>query len=630
MNPDHQSVAGGRWGSNLKMTTYSVGGHDPSEVHARSVETPEHHDLETGALNDGIKLGAQTGYPLAQNDLGVLYENGIGDVKKDFVQAAQWYKMSANHGLAVAQHNMAVLYEQGKGVSQDLSASFKMYSEAAKQGYAASQYNLAVSYALGRGVPADLEAALHWYCEAGRRDFEDAAEKVLTVQCEIHNARKQKLHDSTSEVEKNAGTCGSSSNEIGIALGLDPEPIDPHLIEAASIHMSQGDFDSAARLLRRAADQGMAQAQYNLGIFFYNGRGVQKDLGHAVYWFRKAAAQDYPNAVYMLAFMSENGLGYSKDLPSAFALYRQAASLQESDSQGKLALLMLDRDFQAMTGVRYREEGWDFVPPNHAEAKRLLKLSRNSENGVSERLLAMLGWDWPPLQMLARQYVDRMLATFASRRGSFLDYAEQRWSGVFEKSLWGRIESESERLHETATTSGKVESGWVVEPGREGRVVLVTVAARSDVKSLLRSFPNGDYCRMYRVERRHFRETADWDSRDFVHWMFLWDDENVQLHLLYQFSLKKLLNLIDLQIQHMRQSRQQEPKGILAKLRQTLTGRKPEEEALYNVQLPPRIMPESLVSVQAFQVVASELEAEERVLIEKGHRTELVDGGKKS
>lgn len=615
MNPDHQSVAGGRWGSNLKMTTYSVGGHDPSEVHARSVETPEHHDLETGALNDGIKLGAQTGYPLAQNDLGVLYENGIGDVKKDFVQAAQWYKMSANHGLAVAQHNLAVLYEQGKGVSQDLPASFKWYSEAAKQGYAASQYNLAVCYALGRGVPADLEAALHWYCEAGRRDFEDAAEKVLIVQSEIYKARTQNIHDSAPEL-KNAGTCESSSNEIGIFLGHDPELADPHLIEAASIQMSQGDFESAARLLRRAADQGMAQAQYNLGIFFYNGRGVQKDLGHAVYWFRQAAAQDYPNAVYMLAFMSEYGLGCTKDLPTAFELYRQAASLQESDSQCKLALLMLDRDFQAMTGVMYREEGWDFVPPNHAEAKRLLKLSCHSENGVSERLLTMLGWDWPPLQMLARQYMDRMLATFGSRRGSFLDYAEQRWSGVFEKSLWGRIESESERLHETATASGKVESGWVVEPGREGRVVLVTVAARSDVKSLLQSFPNGDYCQMYRVERRRFRETVDWDSRDFVHWMFLWDDDNVQLHLLYQFSLTKLLNLIDLQIQQMPQSRSEEPKGILAKLRQTLIGRKLDEEAIYNVQLPPRIMPESLVSVHAFQVVASELEAEEKAMIE--------------
>ncbi|MDP4855337.1 MAG: SEL1-like repeat protein, partial [Schleiferiaceae bacterium] len=39
------------------------------------------------------------------------------------------------------------------------------------------------------------------------------------------------------------------------------------------------------------ADQGYAQAQYNLGIMYANGQGVPKSDKEAVKWYRKAAEQ---------------------------------------------------------------------------------------------------------------------------------------------------------------------------------------------------------------------------------------------------------------------------------------------------------------------------------------------------
>ena len=42
---------------------------------------------------------------------------------------------------------------------------------------------------------------------------------------------------------------------------------------------------------RKAADQGNANAQYNLGVMYENGEGVAKDDKQAVYWYRKAADQ---------------------------------------------------------------------------------------------------------------------------------------------------------------------------------------------------------------------------------------------------------------------------------------------------------------------------------------------------
>ena len=47
---------------------------------------------------------------------------------------------------------------------------------------------------------------------------------------------------------------------------------------------------------RKAAEQGDADAQYNLGVCYANGYGLQKDLTQAMFWFRKAADQGHAKA----------------------------------------------------------------------------------------------------------------------------------------------------------------------------------------------------------------------------------------------------------------------------------------------------------------------------------------------
>ena len=42
---------------------------------------------------------------------------------------------------------------------------------------------------------------------------------------------------------------------------------------------------------RKAAEKGDADAQFNLGFCYYNGKGVEKDLIEYVKWLRKAAEQ---------------------------------------------------------------------------------------------------------------------------------------------------------------------------------------------------------------------------------------------------------------------------------------------------------------------------------------------------
>ena len=76
---------------------------------------------------------------------------------------------------------------------------------------------------------------------------------------------------------------------------------------------------------RKAADQGFAKAQKNLGDMYFFGRGVDKDYQQATTWYAKAADQQFADAQYRLGFMSEKGLGTQQSDQAAVDLYQKAA-----------------------------------------------------------------------------------------------------------------------------------------------------------------------------------------------------------------------------------------------------------------------------------------------------------------
>jgi len=56
----------------------------------------------------------------------------------------------------------------------------------------------------------------------------------------------------------------------------------------------------AAQWYRKAAEQGNAMAQYQLGMMYALGQGVKKDDEESQQWLRKAADQGYRQAVEQL------------------------------------------------------------------------------------------------------------------------------------------------------------------------------------------------------------------------------------------------------------------------------------------------------------------------------------------
>ena len=81
----------------------------------------------------------------------------------------------------------------------------------------------------------------------------------------------------------------------------------------SKINTSKGifvqDYAQAVKWYRMAADQGLAEAQLNLGVMYANGYGVKRDDAQAVRLYRLAAEQGNNGAMVNLSRMQQQGRG---------------------------------------------------------------------------------------------------------------------------------------------------------------------------------------------------------------------------------------------------------------------------------------------------------------------------------
>jgi TPR repeat protein len=77
--------------------------------------------------------------------------------------------------------------------------------------------------------------------------------------------------------------------------------------------------------LTQKATEGDAEAQFNLGIMYYEGGAVRQDFRLAADWFRKAAEQGHADAQYNLGVMYVEGRGVPQDFRKAVDWYARAA-----------------------------------------------------------------------------------------------------------------------------------------------------------------------------------------------------------------------------------------------------------------------------------------------------------------
>jgi uncharacterized protein len=207
--------------------------------------------------------------PRAEYTLGLMYLQGQG-VAKNNKQALSWLKKSAEQGYSLALHRLGRIYLNDDVVKADPKVAIEYITAAATKGYSPAQHILGTFYQTGsQGVTENKKTAMKWFRLAADQD---------------HKAAKLALAAMASEEVSGPSTGPQFAFTEGMKF-LKGKGVDR-------------DYQQAAEWFSRAAEQGHADAQYNLGELYNKGRGVKRNKKIAQKWYKAAAEQGHVKAKY--------------------------------------------------------------------------------------------------------------------------------------------------------------------------------------------------------------------------------------------------------------------------------------------------------------------------------------------
>ncbi len=106
--------------------------------------------------------------------------------------------------------------------------------------------------------------------------------------------------------------------------------------KSPSGQLLDNDPEVAAGWFFRAAEQGYADAQFNLGLMYANGEGIPQDMAQAAELFKKAAEQGHVDAQNNLGAMYFTGEGVARDEKKAVEWFEKAAAQGNEDARANL------------------------------------------------------------------------------------------------------------------------------------------------------------------------------------------------------------------------------------------------------------------------------------------------------
>jgi TPR repeat protein len=137
---------------------------------------------------------------------------------------------------------------------------------------------------------------------------------------------------------------------------------------------ARGDYAKALRLIRPLAHDGDASAQFNLGLTYTTGQGVQQDSAAAALWFRKAADQGDAVAEFLLGNQYANGKSIPLDYSETMIWFQRAA--EQGHHVAKLYLGVMYAEGRGVPQDYVRAHMWFSL----SEAGRA-KSGQDSRNG---------------------------------------------------------------------------------------------------------------------------------------------------------------------------------------------------------------------------------------------------------
>ena len=287
------------YGSDLNIITRTLSTEQRAFAEQKSAATLKNNPAMLAycmkLINDGQKLykeqefegafanfsdAAAMGEPTAMFYTGVCYANGEG-VEKSPEKAFRMFRAAANGNNIPAMHNLANCYMQGIGTLKNDAQALRWYTAAADSGFVRSMSVLAKSYEDGILSEKSPEKATEWYKRAAEKEEPYAMYKV---------ARMYEREDSLT------GKKGKALRE-----------------------------SETIKLYTRAAQLRNPQAQMKLAEFYGNGRYVKKDKKKRFEWLQHAANNGLMEAQEQVGMCFEKGRGAEKNDKKAYKYYKLAA-----------------------------------------------------------------------------------------------------------------------------------------------------------------------------------------------------------------------------------------------------------------------------------------------------------------
>ena len=202
--------------------------------------------------------------------------------------------------------------------------AYEQIREAADEGNAIALYMMAAYFSQGYGVqPINEQKAIAYFkksYEAGYPvagyDVADSLPDGSPEQDEIRKNAKDNILELANEEDVFAQASAAWGYREGYGTAVD--------------HVE------AVKWVRKAAEQGFARAQYDLGLMYEFGTGVERSNEKAAEWYLKAAEQGYARAQFWLGYMYEYGTGVEQSYEKAAEWVQKAAEQGYADAQYNL------------------------------------------------------------------------------------------------------------------------------------------------------------------------------------------------------------------------------------------------------------------------------------------------------
>ena len=234
-------------------------------------------DMDRKRAAELYEKAAASGHHGAQTHLGLLLAESGGD---NLAASAHWLRQSAEAGSVLGQKSLAFAYAQGQGIPQNLTLAAEWMERAAEQDDLEAAYVLGTMFLHGQGVLASPFHAQRWLRHSADAGYADAQREMALLE-------KANLTAAVAWLQLAAGQGDHQAR---------------HLL--ADLYSRQDRFKEAIKLWRKLAKLGDAQAQWQLGRCYAQGRGTKTMPGKAQTLLSKAAAQGHKEAAEDLATLA--------------------------------------------------------------------------------------------------------------------------------------------------------------------------------------------------------------------------------------------------------------------------------------------------------------------------------------